>query len=247
MSRSASESRARGLIWPGFFTLLMLAFLVSLGIWQMQRLNWKNDILARLDARIHAAPIPLPPSAEWQNLAAQDYEYTRVSVTGTFEHKSEALVFRPTGGVGNKPGYHVLTPLRISGGGYVLINRGFVPEDLKAPAARAAGQVEGEVKITGLLRAPETRSSFTPADDAGKGLWFTRDPIAIARHYGLADAAPFSIDADASDIPGGWPRGGATVVSIRNDHLAYAMTWFGLAATLAAVFGLFAWRRVKPT
>ena len=240
------NAKWRALLWPGVFALIAIALLMSLGVWQMQRLQWKEDILARIAGRTQAAPVALPPPAQWDQLAAGDYEYTRVGVTGVFEHRSETLIFRPIGGTERQPGYQVLTPMRVSGSGaYVLINRGFVPEALKAPAARRAGQIEGEVRITGLLRAPESRGIFTPADDPARGFWFTRDPQAVARHLGLANVAAFSIDADAAPNPGGWPKGGATVISIKNDHLAYAATWFGLAATLLAVFGVFARRRVR--
>ncbi len=236
----------RSLLWPGLFAAAAFAILISLGTWQMQRLAWKEDLLARIERRIHADPVDLPPPVEWPGLAQDDFEYMRVRVSGVFDHAREVLIFRPAGGVEKQPGYHVVTPLRIGGGdATIFVNRGFVPEALKAAASRAPGQVAGEKTITGLLRAPEQRSTFTPADQPQQNLWYTRDPAALAKHFGLAKAAPFSLDADATPVPGGWPKGGATVVSVRNDHLAYAMTWYGLAATLLAVFGLFAWRRVK--
>ncbi len=236
----------RRLLWPGLFAALAFAILISLGTWQMQRLAWKEDLLARIERRIHAEPVALASPAEWSKLAAGDYEYMRVRASGTFDNAREVLIFRPAGGAEKQPGYHVITPLRLNGNnGTVFVNRGFVPETLKMPASRTQGQVAEETAVTGLLRAPEQRGAFTPADQPQKNLWYTRDPAALARHFGIADAAPFSIDADATGVPGGWPKGGATVVSIRNDHLAYAMTWYGLAVTLLAVFGLFAWRRLK--
>jgi surfeit locus 1 family protein len=125
----------------------------------------------------------------------------------------------------------------------VLVTRGFVPEDKRDPSTRAAGQIAGEVTITGLMRAPEPRNAFTPADDPARGAWFTRDTGLIAAHLQLERAAPFSVDADATPNPGGWPRGGATVIAIKNDHLSYALTWYGLAATLVAVLALVMWRR----
>ena len=137
------------------------------------------------------------------------------------------------------------TPLRLADGGIVIVNRGFVPAELKEPAKRAAGQIAGEVTLSGLMRRPETRNSFTPADEPDKNLWFTRDPAALAAHWGLRDVAPFSIDADATPNPGGWPKGGATVMKIPNNHLSYALTWFALAATLAAVTAVFIARRER--
>ncbi len=241
-----SAGQWRRLIWPVLFASIAFAILVSLGIWQMQRLHWKEDLLAKIDSRVHAAPVTLPPPAQWAAMSDEEYEYTRYQLTGTFEHRWEALIFRPIGGTDRQPGYQVLTPMRVSGtDGYVLVNRGFVPEALKATSSRAAGQIDGEVRITGLLRAPELRSAFTPADEPSKGLWYTRDPLAIARHFGIEGVAGFSIDADEAPNPGGWPKGGTTVIAIKNDHLSYAATWFGLAATLLAVFSLFVWRHLR--
>ncbi len=249
MSASPSnraKTGLRNLLWPGLCAVVAFAILVWLGGWQMQRLQWKSDILAKIAARVHAAPTPLPPPSQWQKLADSDYEYTRVHVSGTFDHTREALIFRSIGDDSRQPGYHVITPLRITGTDHhILINRGFVTEAMKTPASRAAGQIEGEQQITGLLRALEARTPFTPDDRPDIGLWFTRNPQAIARYINVDNAAPFSIDADGSAHPGGWPKGNTTVVNIRNDHLAYAMTWYGLAATIIIVFGVFAWSRIK--
>ena len=247
MSVPAQDASARtpgSLRWLTAFAICAFAFLCALGVWQLQRLQWKEALIARIEARTRIAAMPLPPPDAWPALARADYEYTRVTARGVFDHAREALIFRAAGGGQNQPGYHVLTPLMLShSGAAILVNRGYVPEALKAPGSRAAGQISGEVIVTGLLRAPEERSAFTPADDPARGLWYTRDPNAIARHAGLPNAAPFSIDLEASNVPGGWPRAGAAVIAIRNDHLAYAMTWFALAATLAAVFAAFVSRQ----
>ncbi|MDB5650692.1 MAG: SURF1-like protein [Hyphomicrobiales bacterium] len=237
----------RGLAIASAFALAGFALLVSLGVWQLQRLAWKEDLIAKIDARAHGAPVPLPSPAQWPSLKPDDYEYRHVTVSGQFEHDKEALVFRASGpGDGlSKPGYLVMTPLRLDDGSHVLIGRGFVPEDSRDPATRAAGQITGAVTVTGLMRAPEPRNAFTPADDPAKNEWFTRDPAAIAAHFSLERTAAFSVDADATPVPGGLPRGGVTVVTIPNDHLSYAFTWFGLAATLVAIFGLVVFRRVR--
>ena len=105
--------------------------------------------------------------------------------------------------------------------------------------------MQGTVTVTGLMREPEARNIFTPADDAAHNMWFTRDPAAIARVEGLDRAAPFTVDADVSAVPGGLPQGGETVLDIPNNHLSYALTWFGLALGLAGVFAVFAARRLR--
>jgi surfeit locus 1 family protein len=210
----------------------------------MRRLAWKEDLLYKIETRMHAAPAPLPPEAQWPSLDPDAYEYRHVAATGVFEHENEALIFRASGpnqGL-SQPGYVVMTPLRLASGAHVIVARGFVPDDRKDPATRREGQVQGEVTVTGLMRGPEPRNVFTPADDLTKGVWFTRDPALMARHFNLACTAPFSIDADAGPTPGGWPKAGVTPVDIPNNHLSYALTWYGLAATLAAFCGFALWR-----
>jgi surfeit locus 1 family protein len=137
----------------------------------------------------------------------------------------------------------VLTPLRLASGAFVIVNRGFVPETLKDKATRPEGEIAGPVKIAGLMRPPEPRNLFTPADDPAAGRYFSRDPAVIATQFGLAQAAPFSIDADDVPMPGGWPKGGTTEIAIPNNHLSYAFTWFGLAFGLFGVFIAFAWHK----
>ncbi|WP_158810043.1 SURF1 family protein [Beijerinckia sp. L45] len=235
-------ARLRPLIVPAVFTLMMGAILIGLGIWQLQRLAWKTAILERIEARTTAPAQPLPTMTTWASLSPDDYEYRHVALDGTFDHTKEALVFR---GTAAGPGYFVLTPLHLATGGTVIVNRGHVPTDRAGPATRKAGEVAGPVHVVGLMREPEPRNTFTPADDPASGHYFTRDPALIAAHFGLSDAAPFSIDADATPVPGGLPRGGTTEIAIPNNHFSYALTWFGLAAGLFGVFGVLAWRKLR--
>ena len=234
--------------WPLLLSTLLAAGLLSgLGFWQLQRLQWKETLLAQISARLDAPATPAPPRENWPALNPDDYDYRHVTLRGTFDHAQESYLFRAsaTGAAGEGPGYEVLTPLRLADGGVVLVNRGFVPAELQDPARRKSGQIAGETTVTGLMRRPETRNMFTPADEPDKNLWFTRDPAALAAHWGFAEVAPFSIDADATPNPGGWPKGGATVLKIPNNHLSYALTWFALAATLVVVALVFASRRGK--
>ena len=238
----------RRLVWPTLFTLVAASLLCGLGFWQLQRLAWKEALLSRIADRSTHAPQDLPPEREWAALRPDDYDYRHVVLRGTFENAEEALVFHgaPSGklpGIG--PGYLVLTPLRLASGAHVLVNRGFVPQELKDPASRRAGAMAGAVEVTGLMRPPESRNAFTPADDPAAGRYFTRDPALIAAALGLSRPAPFTIDADDRPVPGGWPRGGTTEVQIPNNHLSYALTWFGLAVGLMGVFVAFAWRTLR--
>lgn len=207
--------------------LVLFAGFVGLGAWQLQRLAWKEALIARVDARIHAPPVAPPAPPAWGQVAAGTDEYRRVRLSGTFLNDSETLVQAVTEA---GPGFWVMTPLRTAAGEVVLVNRGFVPQAFAAQATRRAGLVEGPATVTGLLRISEPHGGFLRANAPAQGRWYSRDVAAIARARGLAGAAPYFIDADAAPNAGGWPRGGLTVVRFRNSHLAYALTWFSLAA-----------------
>lgn len=225
--------------------VLLFAGLCALGVWQLERRAWKLDLIARVDARVHAAPADPPGPADWAKVSAARDEYRRVRVRGTFDNSKEALVQAVTE-LG--PGYWVLTPLRADHGFTVLVNRGFVPAELKAPAARASGEIAGETTVTGLLRMSEPHGGFLRANRPAQDRWYSRDVAAIAAAKSLDRTAPYFIDADATPNSGGWPRGGMTVIHFRNSHLSYALTWFGLAAMMLAwaVWAALDRRRRKP-
>lgn len=195
----------------------------ALGLWQLERRAWKLDLIQRVNARLAAAAQTLPPRVAWPGLAGKEGEYTRVRVTGVLLNDRETLVQALTE---RGAGWWVMTPLR-TGQGVVLINRGFVPPERRSLATRAAP--EGEFTLTGLLRRSEPHGGFLRANSPRDGRWYSRDVVEIAQARQLADVAPFFIDADATPNPGGYPVGGLTVVSFRNAHLAYALTWFGLS------------------
>ncbi len=245
---AASLNKGRSLLLPSLATLVALAILIGLGTWQLQRMAWKESLIRQIEARAYGEPGSILPESEWTAWRADQDEFRKVRVSGTFMHDLEAPVYGLAPGTRQGAplqGYYIITPLKLSSGAIVMVNRGFVPTDLKDPAARAQAQPGGDVTITGLVRAPETRNFFTPQDEPAKNLWFTRDPQAIAQARKLERVAPFLIDADASPNPGGWPRGGQTQLTLPNNHLQYAFTWFGIALTLIGVFSAFAWKRIK--
>ncbi|GJD50645.1 hypothetical protein OPKNFCMD_3388 [Methylobacterium crusticola] len=239
------RSALRDLLAPGLAALACLGILVALGTWQLERRAWKEALIARIVARSRAEPpMALPSPASWD--PARD-EFERVRAAGRFLHDRETLVHGLA--PGETPGralqgYYVVTPLRLDDGRVVLVNRGFVPTELKNPRDRAAGQVEGAATVTGMLRQSEARGMFVPAPNAATGEWFNRDVAGIAAARDLPGAAPYLIEADATSNPGGWPRGGQLRVDLPNNHLQYAFTWYGIALCLVGVFGAFAWRRV---
>jgi surfeit locus 1 family protein len=230
-------SRRRRLI---AFLVLLVAVFLALGTWQVQRLSWKLDLIARVEARIHAGPVPAPLRNEWGGVNARDDEYRRVTATGLFKHDKSVLVQAVTA-LG--AGFWVVTPLRLADGSAILVNRGFVPADKRDPAARLAGEIAaGPVTVTGLLRITEPGGAFLRSNDPAHDRWYSRDVAAIAAAEGLSDVAPYFIDADATPNPGGLPVGGLTVVAFRNSHLVYALTWYALAAMSA--FGVYRIRRL---
>jgi surfeit locus 1 family protein len=240
----ADSPQRRSLIVPAIITGLALAILVGLGVWQLERREWKLGILDRIDQRIHGESISV---TEAKRLWARDrdVEYYRVLLVGHFRNDQERYLYTIFDG---QAGWLVITPLETRSGDVVLVNRGFVPEALKDPAARRAGQIEDQVELVGLARASEHRSWFTPDNATAANRWFWRDVPGLAASLPpdlAAKTAPFLVEAEAAPLPGSWPRGGVTRLAIPNRHLEYALTWFGLAVALLAVFFAYARYRRK--
>jgi surfeit locus 1 family protein len=224
-------------------SLVGVAILVSLGVWQLKRLSWKEGLIAEARSRAHAAPAALPAPAAWGALKPADYEYRRVEAKGVYDYAHQELIFGalddPRGRYGGV-GYFVMTPLRLPDGETVIVNRGFVPDALKAEAGKGP---RGEVQVVGLMRSSQARNLFTPADDPAHGVFYTRDVEGLARAMRLGPHAPFVIDAEAGAAA--LPQGGETRLTFVNNHFGYALTWFGLAAALAGVFGVYAFGELR--
>lgn len=229
------------------FILLMLALMVlftALGVWQLERLGEKERLIAAVEQRMHLTPAALPPEAEWPALDPAAWEYRPLIVSGTYRPADTVLVFTSLvdgRGKYGGPGYWVMTPLDLATGGSIFVNRGFVPE-ASAQAFAGGGAAEpGLISLTGLARSPEASGSFTPAADPAKRVDWVRDPARLARMSTAATAvAPLSIDLPAG-AAGALPQGGETVLSFPNNHLGYAITWFGFATLVP--FMLFFWVR----
>src|SRR5487761_1028075 len=221
-------------LWPTVFALPAVLLLLGLGIWQVQRLHWKEGLIAERRAATSPAPVPLPRGSA----VTPDMEFRHVFARGVFLNDKEILVYAsPRIG---KSGFDVLTPLVETDGRIVFVNRGFVPVGLRNPAARAAGEIAGPVRIAGLLRLPPRGRPnwFVPDNDPGRNRWFWIDLPKMAAADGLKRVAPYYVDADARPNPGGWPLGGLTRVRLPNNHLQYALTWFSLAVALLVIYVL---------
>jgi surfeit locus 1 family protein len=238
--------RRRGLLVPAILALMALAVLLSLGTWQLERMAFKEALIDTLTRRLGAAPVGLPPPERWAGLDAEQAEFRRVAFRAQFLNDREALVFT-TGSTLRAdtagPGYWVFAPARLADGTIVVVNRGFVSQAAKDPASRAAGQISGLVDIVGAMRWPEPSGIFTPAHDPAGNLWFVRDHLAMAAAANWGVVAPFYVEQEAPSPPGGLPRPGRLQVSLPNNHLQYAMTWYGLAAVLVVLSAIFAWGR----
>lgn len=236
--------RKHGRLWPTLLLgLILFSVLIALGTWQMQRLVWKEELIATVEARIKEQPRPLA-DIERQFSESGDVDYWPVSTTGRFLNDRESHFLATWQG---RSGFFVYTPLALTDGRYVLVNRGFVPFERKDAATRPEGQVEGELAITGLARDPlaEKPSSLVPDNDPAKNVFYWKDIEAMAAKAELpADRlVPFFIDSDNTANPGGLPIGGVTLIDFPNNHLQYALTWYGLAAALAAVLGAWLLKR----
>jgi surfeit locus 1 family protein len=232
--------------YPGITiaSVILLVILCGLGTWQLERRQWKLALIETVNRHLAAAPLSL---AQIQSLAPDAAQYRRVTLPGHFDHSKEAYVF--TTGEGGTAVYHVLTPFLLADGRVLMVDRGAVPAQKRDPATRRQGNPQGETRVTGVWRLPDAAGPFTPAPDVAHRTWYARDLASIAAADHLRLAAPEVIEADATPNPGGWPHGGQTVVEFRNQHLSYAVTWFGLAACLVGVWlayhiskGRLAWR-----
>ncbi|SHF65926.1 surfeit locus 1 family protein [Kaistia soli DSM 19436] len=208
-----------------------VVLLTALGAWQLQRRSWKLDLIQKVEERVDAAPVAAPGPPEWPTINARDDEYRRVALSGQFLNDRETLVQAVTERGG---GFWVMTPFATDWGFTVLVNRGFVPGDRRDASTRSEGQIAGDTAFAGLMRISEPGGGFLRANDPAADRWYSRDVAAIAAAKDLGPVAPYFVDADATENPGGLPIGGLTVIAFPNNHLIYALTWFGMAALLAA-------------
>lgn len=212
---------ARRLIFPLLLGLLGCGILLSLSVWQLQRLGWKQDILADLAQRLAADPVPLPPEGQGER-------FTPVAFEGVLDGAPvRVLVSRKQIG----PGYRIILPVETDGR-RVLVDLGFLREGEPLPELR------GPVRVVGNLDTPAEIDSYTPANDLAKNLWFSRDVSALAAHFGTE---PTFVAARAQVVPGieAMPL---TPEGIPNSHLQYAVTWALLAAVWAGMTALLIWR-----
>jgi len=246
-----AASGRRGTVTFFVFTLLMVATFLALGIWQLQRRVAKHALIEALTERLATEPGALPPPAQWPALNPARDEFRRVRFSASFAPVPDAMVYSSGSAVREDvsgPGTWAFMPAQLPGGETIVINAGFVantmqerPQQDRAVARLVTG---APVMLTGYLRFPEAAGALTPAEDARKRLWFTRDHLAMARMLGWGEVAPFYIDLETPVPDSGVPKPGPLTVHLKDDHLQYAITWFGLAGAVVIAFAV--WLRRKP-
>ncbi len=242
--KAAARFAPRNLIGPAIVAAGAFAVLVSLGVWQLQRKQWKEALIETVTQRAAARPIDLPAPATWDALMPGTDEFRRVKLRAQFVDGAKSA-FLYTAGSSLRddikaPGYFIFAPAKLPDGRILAINRGYSEQPDAKP-------VTGAVEIVGYLRFPESGSVFVSDHDATGATWFVRDQRVMAKTLGWGEVAPFYIDQESPVPAGGVPKPGPLKVQLKNDHLGYALTWFGLAGGLTAVFGVwvFTQRRKK--
>ncbi len=243
--RAPLDQGRSGIFGATVFTVCGVALLIGLGIWQLERKVWKENLIASITARTTQAPRALPLRDDWPRLTQQQDEFRRVSFHAEFRKGEQALVY--SAGSALRPdvsgaGYWVFAPARLADGSIIVVDRGFVPFDKKAAAS--GGVPQGAIDIVGVMRWPEKPGLFTPAAEPQNDVWYARDLQAMAQSRNWATVAPFYIDQESPVPADGLPLPGKVVVNLPDNHLQYAITWFGLALGLTGVYTLWLTRLI---
>jgi len=247
--------KLRRILVPGLFALVGLVVLLGLGTWQIERKLWKEALIATLSERLTAPPEPLPPAASWPSLDRSEHEFRRVAFRAEFlpgktpqQRDRETRLFTSGSALREDvkaPGYFVFAPARLADGRLVVVDRGYVQNERPTADTPLVERPEGPQEIVGVIRWPEEPGLFANDYSRYDDLWFVRDPAAMAQRNGWGAVAPFYIVQEAPVPTGGVPRPGGLTIKLRNDHLQYALTWYGLALVLLAVFAFWARGRLK--
>jgi surfeit locus 1 family protein len=251
-----SSDGKKSLIAPSLAAAMVFAILIGLGLWQIERLAWKERLIANMQARLAAPPAALPDAADWPKLSPEKDEFRRVTLRAEFpesgnSNSSARRAYLYAGAPALRPdiktpGYFVFAPARLADGRIVVVNIGWVPLDRRDATWQTTWQT-GPREIIGFLRWPERSSPFVADHDAAGEIWFRRDPAGMAAMLQWGEVAPFHLDMEGPVPSGGLPKPGLLAATLPNNHLGYALTWFGLAGTLAGVFGFWLRARYRGT
>ena len=230
------------------FMLALTGLFAWLGIWQMERLAEKEALIADVDRQLTQPPYDLPPVDQWGAIDLETYAYHPLTLTGTYRNEEAVIVFtnlsEPKGRHGG-PGYWLMTPFDAATGGTVFVNRGFIPQSSATSILGAPGPT-GQQTVTGIALKPEATSAFTPGPDRTNRIEWVRDPVRLAAMAQIEGPVfGLTVDAPAGE-PGALPQGGETVIEFPNNHLGYALTWFGFALITPALLAFWVFRQLRP-
>jgi len=221
---------------PTLITAFLFTVLMGLGFWQIERLHWKEALLADIDQRAHAVPVDIA------SVTPDTADYRAAKASGTFLYDKSFYLFASNRATG-EGGYHVLTPLQLPDGGLLLVDRGWIPY-AKKPDGFA--QPSGVVSLQGLLLRPAPQGWMQPANNPAKGEWYNVDLAAMSESAHRSPFLPYVLSADATPNEGGLPVGGQMRLDLPNDHFSYAVTWFALAGALLVIYVLASCRANSP-
>ena len=222
----------RPLLWPSIFSVIIFAILFSFGTWQVKRLFWKEALIERYTTQSQSNPIKNP-----SKLDSSINEFKSLEFTGSFLHKNEIYITGKT--YEGNAGFHVITPFELNNNKIILINRGWVSEGYRNPEKRKFSLVEGQILIKGIIRYPQKKGYFVPENDGKNGFWFTIKPNEINKFINLSsnkEVNNYYIDALRQGEKLTLPIGVTGKPKLRNQHLSYAVTWYGLALSLLFVY-----------
>lgn len=235
----------RPTLWPTLITIPALVILVLFGYWQMQRLQWKTELLEELAIRSSAHAIELPFDAR---IPAEDLAFRKVTVVGHYMHEAEMhLLNRVRDGI---PGINIFTPLiRSDDGGILLVNRGWVPIDWPGTPVEAEAGEPDVVEVTGVVRIPELPGWLVPENEPDRNAWYFIDLAEMARSAGILPVMEYYVFATGERVLSGReapllsPDPNEWRIDLPNNHLSYAITWFSLAGALLAIYVIYHTRR----
>ncbi|HYB10871.1 MAG TPA: SURF1 family protein [Alphaproteobacteria bacterium] len=225
--------RFRPTFWPTVFTVPSLIILIGLGTWQLERLHWKENLIAERALRSTSAPIPLPA----ENALPDSYDFSKTQVRGEFRNDKE--MYLAARSLNGNVGYHVVTPLRLDDGSTILVDRGWIPIERKDPSTRSTGEIAGTVTLEGLLRRGQKQNWLVPDNEPQNDIWFYVDIPAMAKWANLGGVRPYFVDAGPDPNPGGYPIGGQSPIDLPNNHLQYAITWYSFAVSLGVIYVIY--------
>jgi len=225
--------RFRPTFWATFFTIISVAFMLSLSYWQLERLAWKSNLIEQFESRVDAPPVALPDSIDH----IEDWRYRRVRLEGTYLHDKELLITgKPFKG---NAGFHLITPMKLVDGRTVLVNRGWIQLKTHGPVDTAPMHVEGVQTVDGLIREDRLKGYFVPDNEPGNEVWLYIDTAEMAADRDLGPVLPYAVDRLRDPGSLDMPIGAESKIHVRNEHLSYAATWALLALTLVVIYVIY--------